>query len=144
MRMFNKLKEKVEGIAKSIKDKFSGLLGIHSPSRVFAEFGVNITKGLTIGMDAGAPAVQRGAESLALQTISSYSEGGGNIIPASQVFNSSSMYGGSPALNYNITINGSASDSDKQDFARMLRAHYRDIVDIMRREDARKERLSFY
>jgi phage-related protein len=44
---------KIEGIASNIKSKFAGVLQIFSPSRVFHEFGVNITQGLTNGIGAG-------------------------------------------------------------------------------------------
>jgi hypothetical protein len=45
--------------------KFAGRLGISSPSRVFAEYGLNIGQGLAVGIDRGAPLVTAAAVSLA-------------------------------------------------------------------------------
>ena len=44
------LRERITSIATGIKDWFKGVLGIHSPSRVFAEFGVNIVEGMINGI----------------------------------------------------------------------------------------------
>jgi len=41
----------VAGIASGVMDRFKGLLGIHSPSRVFAEFGDFTMQGLAGGID---------------------------------------------------------------------------------------------
>jgi TP901 family phage tail tape measure protein len=41
---------RISAVADSIKSKFTGILGIHSPSRVFAEYGVNINHGLAAGL----------------------------------------------------------------------------------------------
>lgn len=61
------VKEKVSGLVKSVK----GLLGIHSPSTVFAEIGVNITQGLANGINTGAPAAETAIRNIA-QTLSDY------------------------------------------------------------------------
>lgn len=45
----------ITGIAGNIKDGFKNALGIHSPSRVFAGFGLNIGAGLGQGIGQGAP-----------------------------------------------------------------------------------------
>lgn len=50
------LKAKVASIASSITDTVKGVLGIHSPSRVFAELGGHTMTGLTQGLLAGAGA----------------------------------------------------------------------------------------
>ena len=44
-----------EHIASGIKNKVTGLLGIHSPSTVFAEIGSNIVAGLAQGINVKAP-----------------------------------------------------------------------------------------
>lgn len=45
------VKNAVAGVANSAVDKFKSLLGIHSPSRVFAGFGENISQGLANGIN---------------------------------------------------------------------------------------------
>ncbi len=47
---FAKVKAQVSAMASSIKTSFQGVLGIHSPSRVFAELGGFINQGLQIGL----------------------------------------------------------------------------------------------
>ncbi|MBB3141225.1 phage tail tape measure protein [Halomonas organivorans] len=45
------LRERIVGMAGSVADWFKGVLGIHSPSRVFAGFGGNLIEGLVNGID---------------------------------------------------------------------------------------------
>lgn len=47
----------VGSMADKIKTKFKNLLGISSPSKVFANFGGNLTSGLSAGLDRGRPEV---------------------------------------------------------------------------------------
>ena len=47
----NKVKDAVAGVANSAVDKFKSVLGIHSPSTVFTEFGKFIDLGLANGLD---------------------------------------------------------------------------------------------
>jgi len=51
---FAKVKAKVTEIGNTIKGAFQSTLGIHSPSRVFAEFGNFINQGLQIGLAKSA------------------------------------------------------------------------------------------
>jgi hypothetical protein len=52
------LKSTVEKVAGGIKDTFKNALGIHSPSRVFAEFGENTTAGYAQGVESGSSGAQ--------------------------------------------------------------------------------------
>lgn len=45
----------VRGLADSAKDALTSALGIASPSRVFAELGEQIPRGMAVGIEAGAP-----------------------------------------------------------------------------------------
>jgi TP901 family phage tail tape measure protein len=47
---FARVKAQVLGMASSIASSFKGVLGIHSPSRVFAELGGYINEGLQVGL----------------------------------------------------------------------------------------------
>ena len=129
-----KLWDTIKSVGKGIGKFFSKILGINSPSTVFAKYGMNITQGLVVGIDRGEGNVERAAGSLAMQTVSSY--GQAQTIPVGGM-------GG--AFNYSPTINIGAgvSEGTKQDFATLLRQHYRDIVDIMQRYAEDKSRISF-
>ncbi|WP_254909253.1 phage tail tape measure protein [Clostridium tyrobutyricum] len=48
--MTKKIEDKVKSIAGSIKEKFKNILGIHSPSRVFIQYGSYISDGLIEGL----------------------------------------------------------------------------------------------
>ncbi len=54
----------VEGLAAQLPESVRGVLGIHSPSRVFAEIGLNTAAGLTQGIDAGSAGAQAAMLSL--------------------------------------------------------------------------------
>lgn len=59
------------GLVKSVQNKVSGLvgtvkdlLGIHSPSKVFEEIGLNICRGLAQGLETGAPVAEAAAKNV--------------------------------------------------------------------------------
>lgn len=56
------LKEKVKGFFSGIVDGVKDLLGIHSPSRVFAGIGDNMAAGLGEGWDKAFPGIQKDIE----------------------------------------------------------------------------------
>ena len=51
---WNGAKEWVVGLGQSIKGWFTGEMKIHSPSRVFKEYGVNVVEGLNLGIEQNA------------------------------------------------------------------------------------------
>lgn len=51
--MLSGLWDSVKNIAKGIGDTFKDLLGIHSPSKLFMQFGIYTDKGYAIGIDKG-------------------------------------------------------------------------------------------
>jgi hypothetical protein len=134
--MLGKLWDKIKDIGKGIGKFFTGILGIHSPSAVFAKFGLNITQGLIVGLDRGGGAVERATGGLAMQAIA----GTGQSIETA-----AGRSAAGAAFNYApvIHINGDVSESTKDDFSRLLREHYREIVDIMRRHEDNRARLAF-
>ncbi|WP_447928378.1 phage tail tape measure protein [Vreelandella sp. EE27] len=52
------LRERITSIANNVMDWFKGVLGIHSPSRVFAGFGANIVEGIIGGISNMAGALR--------------------------------------------------------------------------------------
>ncbi len=51
----DRLRSAVTGVASEAMESFRSALGIHSPSRVFAQFGMDISRGVAEGVDRGAP-----------------------------------------------------------------------------------------
>ena len=60
----------IGGVASKLKAKFTGMLGIQSPSRVFAGYGMNIGEGAALGILRGVPGVQRAVSKLSALTAS--------------------------------------------------------------------------
>ena len=56
---------RLKEIGNNIKSTFTGILGIHSPSRVFMNYGQNLGAGLELGMVAKAASVAGAAGKLA-------------------------------------------------------------------------------
>lgn len=57
--------EAVKGVANAIMDKFKSMLGIHSPSRVFQQYGAWTVEGLNNGIEDNLGASERMAEEMA-------------------------------------------------------------------------------
>jgi phage-related protein len=49
----------IKGIAGQVSDKFKSALGIHSPSRVFAEYGRYMAQGMELGWNSEADSIRR-------------------------------------------------------------------------------------
>ena len=49
--------EGIKNLGRKIANGFKSILGIHSPSKLFTEYGMNITQGLVVGIDRGGGAV---------------------------------------------------------------------------------------
>lgn len=60
----------IGGVASKLKTKFTGMLGIKSPSRVFMGYGMNIGEGAALGILRGVPGVQRAVSKLSALTAS--------------------------------------------------------------------------
>ena len=96
------LKDKVSGLASSLYESAKEALGIHSPSRVFAdEVGKWIPAGIAVGIDKNAKAALNSVKNLAMNTVGSAraglntattlgggSVGGGVVNNFTQVINS--------------------------------------------------------
>lgn len=55
----NRVRGAVSDLATSARRALTDALGIHSPSRVFAEYGVNVSRGMAEGVREGAPEASR-------------------------------------------------------------------------------------
>lgn len=63
--MAHKPVEAIKNIGADTMAAFKGMLGIHSPSRVFMGFGDNIGQGAALGIDGSLPRVQKAIDGLA-------------------------------------------------------------------------------
>ncbi|MDL2289960.1 phage tail tape measure protein [Paludibacteraceae bacterium OttesenSCG-928-F17] len=141
--MASKPLESIKKIGENVANKFKSVLGINSPSRLFMEYGVNITEGLTGGIVKSENKVTGATESLALsatqginQSMQAQTESGTNI---------SNINGGSVSVVYSPTVNigGGATEEEKQDFVKLLRSHSGEIMELIERHIRNKTRLSF-
>ncbi|KEI85833.1 hypothetical protein [Clostridium botulinum] len=93
-----KVRETIESIANEIKNRFKKMLGINSPSRVFADYGNFIGEGLIQGIDN-----QENAISNKFKGIANKIKGLGNVRPNFNGLNNMSLsgaYGGTYASPY--------------------------------------------
>ena len=132
--------ERVRKVGRKIADGFRSFFGINSPSRLFAEYGLNITQGLVVGLDRGGNAVEAATGGVAARTMAGMEEG---MSYGGATFNA--LTGGSVTVHYapQITINGASSEQTRDEFSALLRKHAAEILDIIRRDAANTARLSF-
>jgi len=143
MAMFSKVKDAISNIGGAIKDKFKGLLGISSPSKVFAEYGLNITQGLTGGMASGEAATGRAAEGLAMQTV----RAAGNDVGATttNVSNIDNSAFGGVTLNYSpvVTVTGGGGASAGEDIMKVLQRHKSEVARLLQEIVEGNRRVAF-
>lgn len=65
--MLSALWDRVTSVASDIKNKFTGILGINSPSTVFRDYGINIMRGLAFGLGDGTRLVTAAMGGVALK-----------------------------------------------------------------------------
>lgn len=105
--MAGAIMDKVRSIGNSVKDAFTSMMKIHSPSRVFLEYGVNTVEGFNLGVDRTLPDLTRQVNTMAhvamapMSSASSYTSSGSGAT-ASNYSNSSVNI--SP--NIQITVQG--------------------------------------
>lgn len=135
--------ESVTGIGEGIKNKFKSFFGINSPSTLFAEYGLNITQGLTGGLEQGTPAVAATTEGLAVVATRNISNG--ITAAADRSTTHPITNAGGVSLNYSpiIHIGGGATPEAAAEFIKLLRAHRGEIIRMIRQETENKQRLSF-
>lgn len=63
--MFGEVWGKMKELGSGIKERFTGMLGIHSPSRVFRDYGIYTGKGYVNGIDGMKSAIIKTSENMA-------------------------------------------------------------------------------
>ena len=152
--LWNGLKSKFEAVkawfaekAASLKQTFAGVMGIHSPSRVFRRFGGWMMEGLQIGLDKGAASPVASVANTAGRLKSSFAEHMGQM--AARVSSGraafadarSSLSTGGMTINYNPTIN--APSGNPQQIEAALQIGLREFEAMFRRMMEDKARRAY-
>ena len=152
--LWNGLKSKFETVkawfaekAASLKQTFAGVMGIHSPSRVFRRFGGWMMDGLQIGLDRGAASPIASMVSVAGRLKSGFANHMGQM--AARVSSGraafadarSSQSTGGMTINYNPTIN--APGGNPQQIEAALQIGLREFEAMFRRMMEDKERRAY-
>lgn len=141
--MVDKIVEGMKNIGRRIANGFKSILGINSPSRLFAEYGLNITQGLVVGLDRGGAIVENATEGVAMQATRGITQS-----MQSSTVNTSTIVGGGntgPSITYapQITFAGSTTREARDEFGKMLKQHANEIMEMIRRYEDNKARLAF-
>lgn len=152
--LWNGLKSKIESVktwfaqqAASLKQAFAGVMGIHSPSRVFRRFGGWMMDGLQIGLDRGAASPIASIVGVAGRLKSGFAEHMGQM--AARVSSGraafadarSSQATGGMTINYNPTIN--APGGNPQQIEAALQIGLREFEAMFRRMMDDKARRAY-
>lgn len=141
--MVDKVVEGMKNIGRRIANGFKSIFGINSPSRLFAEYGLNITQGLVVGLDRGGAIVENATEGVAMQATRGITQS-----MQSSTVNTSTIVGGGntgPSITYapQITFAGSTTREARDEFGKMLKQHANEIMELIRKYEENKTRLSF-
>lgn len=152
--LWNGLKSKIESVktwfaqqAASLKQTFAGVMGIHSPSRVFRRFGGWMMEGLQIGLDKGASRPIASVANTAGRLKSGFANHMGQM--AARVSSGraafadarSSQSTGGMTINYNPTIN--APGGNPQQIEAALQIGLREFEVMFRRMMDDKARRAY-
>lgn len=152
--LWNGLKSKIESVktwfvqqAASLKQTFAGVMGIHSPSRVFQRFGGWMMEGLQIGLDKGASRPIASVANTAGRLKSGFAEHMGQM--AARVSSGrtafadarSSQSNGGMTINYNPTIN--APGGNPQQIEAAMQIGLREFEAMFRRMMEDKARRAY-
>lgn len=152
--LLNGLKSKFEAVkawfaekAASLKQTFAGVMGIHSPSRVFRRFGGWMMDGLQIGLDRGAASPIASMAGVAGRLKSGFANHMGKM--AARVSSGraafadarSSQSTGGMTINYNPTIN--APGGNPQQIEAALQIGLREFEAMFRRMMEDKARRAY-
>lgn len=152
--LWNGLKSKIESVktwfaqqAASLKQTFAGVMGIHSPSRVFRRFGGWMMEGLQIGLDKGVSRPITSVANTAGRLKSGFANHMGQMAArissgrAAFADARSSQSTGGMTINYNPTIN--APGGNPQQIEAALQMGLREFEAMFRRMMEDKARRAY-
>jgi hypothetical protein len=117
----------VKNLGKSVANAFKSVLGIASPSKVFMDYGVNITEGASKGIQKGSGGLQSATKGMAK-----------GITPSSG--GRSSGGAGSISVTFAPVINGGGNTSD---VLAQIKAYVPELIRQIEDNLVRKQRLSY-
>jgi len=157
-----KLSKSVGQLASGIKDKFKSMLGIHSPSTVFMDYGLNIGAGATQGIKSAMSGVQSAAGKLAGAAMAGAMAASGHamagakeatqMLPNIQIASPSARgaSGAAPSasgmtiqFSPSITIGGNGSGDVKGQVQHAMQMSVRELEQMLRRLQAEQQRRAF-
>ncbi|NUW45540.1 hypothetical protein [Nonomuraea rhodomycinica] len=124
--MYNWLRDSLYNFFRGIMpDWVRDALGIHSPSRLFAEIGKQLPAGLVVGMDAGQPMIQSAAQRMADATVGAFTEPASPAPAFDGAFAAPAAAPGAAAAGggvtiENLTVRGILDPRDPGSFRRMV------------------------
>ena len=140
--MFTDAVDSIGNLGRVIGNTFKGILGIASPSKVFAEYGLNITRGLTGGIEQGEGGAIGATEGLAMQTVrAAGSSVAGNSTSVSNMENST--FGGAVSYAPVINISGGGGSDLKESIMQALQRDKAAFARFLESILADKQRLAF-
>lgn len=123
--------ETIKKVGEAIKNKFKSIFGIHSPSKVFAQFGISMNQGLSKGLEESKPKSIEATKNLGKSTSYAFQ-------------NSNSVNHNGITLTYAPVISlNSAMQSDRESFAKMLKDHKRELIQILKEISSNNARIRF-
>lgn len=138
--------EAIKSVGASVRDTFKGLLGIRSPSRVFAEMGGNLSEGLSLGMTAKLGAVTKAAAGMAAAASVSVAGAAVPGVPDAAMPRPGVAAGGSAGMVVHyapvLTIHATNSEAGavRQEAEKALSMSLVEFEKMMRRYEADKQR----
>lgn len=116
--MLGSVKDAIGSVGSGAVSKMKSVLGIRSPSKVFAEIGGNMGRGLVDGIISTVGDVQAAINTLTAAPVSLAGAGGvpaGGLLSGNQVTNSSTSNSSSAVVNAHTEINGPINIGSKED-----------------------------
>lgn len=138
--------EAIKSVGASVRDTFKGMLGIRSPSRVFAEMGGNLSEGLSLGMTAKLGSVTKAAAGMAAAASVSVAGAAVPDVPDAAMPRPGVAAGGgagmvvhyAPVLN--ISAAGAEAGAVRQEAEKALSISLAEFEKMMRRYEAERSR----
>ena len=117
----------VKGIGSKIASTFKNVLGIASPSKVFMDYGVNITQGAQKGIEKGQPSLVGATNKM------------GKSVSPNPIGGSRSGAGGGITVHFAPVISGAGGSDIASEIKKLIPQLVREIESSM----ARKQRLAY-